>query len=395
VLGPRIHTLSLVNTPENPAENLAATGDLDVRQPLVVQGAGRNASIVDGNDLDRVFELHNVDDVSMSGLTVRDGRVQGRGAGIAQHGGSLELRRATIRSNGRLVGGGNGGGIFSSGDLVVISTIVASNRASDGGGIALDDDGNTPSLTLRRSRLIANRAQEDGGGLEIERSTGKIYLSTVAGNRAVTADGGGIENDRSNLKIVRTTISGNRTGTDNGGGIANDQGTLRVYNSTISGNFATNKGGGIDNRFGSTLRLRRSTVVDNRAGVSGGGIANRTAAGETAGLARLEGTIVARNTPRNCGGGIAPISLGWNLSSDATCNLTLGSDLPSTAPGLGALANNGGPTLTHLPAAGSPALDSGIPAPGVDQRGVTRPQGPASDIGAVERRRSRGIAPTR
>jgi hypothetical protein len=56
---------------------------------------------------------------------------------------------------------------------------------------------------------------------------------------------------------------------------------------------------------------------------------------------------------------------------------------------LGALADNGGPTRTHLPATNSPLIDKvttancGV-AGGVDQRGVARPAGPACDIGAVE-----------
>jgi hypothetical protein len=65
-------------------------------------------------------------------------------------------------------------------------------------------------------------------------------------------------------------------------------------------------------------------------------------------------------------------------------------------PMLGPLANNGGPTLTHLPLVGSPALhtgdsslaihpDSGLPFPN-DQRGAGFPRflGVAVDIGAVE-----------
>ena len=49
------------------------------------------------------------------------------------------------------------------------------------------------------------------------------------------------------------------------------------------------------------------------------------------------------------------------------------------------LADNGGPTPTIALVAGSPAIDAGaatcVPT---DQRGVTRPQGPACDIGAFE-----------
>ncbi|MEZ5209162.1 MAG: choice-of-anchor Q domain-containing protein [Acidimicrobiales bacterium] len=54
--------------------------------------------------------------------------------------------------------------------------------------------------------------------------------------------------------------------------------------------------------------------------------------------------------------------------------------------GLGPLADNGGPTLTRLPAPGSPLLDRAVGTCGpADQRGLPRPQGPACDTGAVER----------
>ncbi len=53
---------------------------------------------------------------------------------------------------------------------------------------------------------------------------------------------------------------------------------------------------------------------------------------------------------------------------------------------LGALADNGGPTLTHALLPGSPALDAGNDAAcsATDQRGVSRPQGAHCDIGAYE-----------
>lgn len=78
----------------------------------------------------------------------------------------------------------------------------------------------------------------------------------------------------------------------------------------------------------------------------------------------------------------------FDLVSDATCGLPAA---PSAL--LGPLADNGGPTLTHLPGLGSPAIDA-IPAGtaglcdrtlATDQRGAVRPQGTACDIGSVER----------
>jgi hypothetical protein len=55
-------------------------------------------------------------------------------------------------------------------------------------------------------------------------------------------------------------------------------------------------------------------------------------------------------------------------------------------PLLGPLQNNGGLTFTHALLLGSPAINAGGAADTTpfDQRGVPRPQGPASDIGAYE-----------
>ena len=90
---------------------------------------------------------------------------------------------------------------------------------------------------------------------------------------------------------------------------------------------------------------------------------------------------------------------GYNYSDDAgpsdNCNLNASTDKVGAGnnPLLGALANNGGPTQTLLPQTGSPLIDAiptstcgSGPSAGIttDQRGVTRPQGPACDIGAVE-----------
>jgi hypothetical protein len=74
-----------------------------------------------------------------------------------------------------------------------------------------------------------------------------------------------------------------------------------------------------------------------------------------------------------------------NVLTDATC-FAGASDLVVADAGLGPLADNGGPTLTHALLAGSPAIDAaddGI-CPATDQRGVTRPQGAACDVGAYE-----------
>ena len=95
----------------------------------------------------------------------------------------------------------------------------------------------------------------------------------------------------------------------------------------------------------------------------------------------------------NCGPASDDVSAGYNVADDDSCSLGGTGDQEGVADvGLGALGDNGGPTPTMLPQAGSVLLDVIPPADcrttdaelGTDQRGITRPQGTGCDIGAVE-----------
>ena len=85
-------------------------------------------------------------------------------------------------------------------------------------------------------------------------------------------------------------------------------------------------------------------------------------------------------------------SLGGNVDDDDSCRLAAPDDRPGGDPALEPLADNGGPTLTHMPLAGSDAIDFGTGAvcPPSDQRGYGRgvdgdgDEQPACDSGAVE-----------
>jgi hypothetical protein len=96
---------------------------------------------------------------------------------------------------------------------------------------------------------------------------------------------------------------------------------------------------------------------------------------------RLRNAIVSANTPSACA---QVTGLGGDIAfPDATCPGALVAD-----PLLTTLASHGGVTPTFALQAGSPAIDA-VPATGAgcdatDQRGVTRPQGPACDAGAYE-----------
>ena len=168
------------------------------------------------------------------------------------------------------------------------------------------------------------------------------------------------------MTITNSTFSSNSAG-DGGGGAIMNKGTLTITNSTISGNSA----GGIG---------------------SGGGIRNN-------GTATVKNTIVANNIAGFLGPDCNGIfnSDGNNLIEDSSfcTGFTNGQngDITGVDPVLDALADNGGPTLTHALLEGSPAVDA-VPVADCteieggaltnDQRGIDRPQGDACDIGAFE-----------
>lgn len=117
-------------------------------------------------------------------------------------------------------------------------------------------------------------------------------------------------------------------------------------------------------------------LASNSASNIGGGIQANS-------LTSLKNTIIANNTGGNCSLTVA--NGGTNLQFPGT---TCGAGITSADPVLSALANNGGPTQTHaLTSSSTAAIDhatTGCPPPATDQRGVSRPQGSACDIGSFE-----------
>ncbi|MEL6856044.1 MAG: CHAT domain-containing protein [Cyanobacteria bacterium J06607_13] len=166
-------------------------------------------------------------------------------------------------------------------------------------------------------------------------------------------------------------------------------GTSELVNSTLSANTASNDGGAV-NSYGTAaaLAVRNSTLSQNVANRAGGGIHESGTQG-----ARLQNTIVAGNTSQDASDVKGTFEdNGNNLigSADAATGFTasalVGTSAARLDPGLAPLADNGGPTKTHLLLASSAAIDAGAAdnLPTVDQRGGPRFVGTAVDIGAVE-----------
>jgi hypothetical protein len=229
---------------------------------------------------------------------------------------------------------------------------------------------------------------------------GDLDLDQVTLTGGYSAGGGGWNMTGGAAVITNSTITGNFA--TNGGGLGNNAGVLTLQNSTVSYNtaFGDRTGGGIFSIGGARTDIFFSTIYENQAsgnpGFEGRGDAIADAFNPPFST-QVRNSILASPT-QGAGGacyGFSPgafVSLGYNIADDATCGLSGTGDLNSTDPMLGPLSNNGGPTRTHLPLTGSPALNAvplsacvlpGIPAT-ADQRGISRPQGAACDIGAVD-----------
>ena len=233
-------------------------------------------------------------------------------------------------------------------------------------------------MALTRTQVLGNEAGECGGGLYVSNGSVTLTGGQVRDN-AATGVGWGDAGGGMYLSLGSATLSSvpivENTAQD-GGGFFNWGGTLTLVNATVSHNAATNDGGGLYGGIGTTV-LTYTTVASNTAMGRGGGVLADT------GVAALGNTVLAYNDPSNCEGILT--SSGHNLESGTTCGLNATGDITGTDPLLAPLAEDGG-TLVHALVKDSPAIDEGLclVEPAIDQRGVSRPQGDACDIGAYE-----------
>src|SRR6266567_1486409 len=58
-------------------EDAAATGDLDITDAVTIAGAGAGSVIIDGNGIDRVFDVFANGTTTISGVTIRNGNPGG------------------------------------------------------------------------------------------------------------------------------------------------------------------------------------------------------------------------------------------------------------------------------------------------------------------------------
>jgi CSLREA domain-containing protein len=334
------------------------TGDFDVTASVLIQGATPAGSTqIDLAQHDRAFDVQA--QPSPVNLSLQDLQIQ----------------------NGSVVG--NGGAIRADdpdGALSLDTVAILNSSATDLGGAITRDTTSTGTTTLTDSEFESNHAGDDGGA---------IFRSAPSAN--------GIQ-----MNIRRSLFAANTSGAKGGAVYQQGNGTseneANYANDTFSGNSAVEGGGAIGlGNPAPSAQLRFVTLADNSTPAAstpttGGGAIFADAIQDVIGL---QGTILAHNlasgVDSSCAGpgSFSDAGLGYDIETANTCHLT-GTSLVNSDPLLAPLAENGGPTGTRGLYDGSPAIDR-VPtgaacasATGVDQRGTTRPVGPACDVGAFE-----------
>jgi Chlamydia polymorphic membrane protein (Chlamydia_PMP) repeat len=337
------------------------------------------------------------------------------GAAIYEDGGSLVVVHCTFTHNnaaqsGEDVAGGAIVGLGSS-TLVVEDSVFSDNSASNGGAIGTQDE----SVTIVNSTFSNNKANGTGGNPGNGGDGGAMSYDgahipwTMCGdtftNNTAYQQGGAIfrvgYNDEP-VNIDRCTFDGNSVNMTNGiaGGIYLEDVTITMSATTISHNSA-NYGAGFWAGETSIANLTNVTIADNTANMGGGvwfanpmsgtflnvTIADNVCTGLFSGASvTLQNCLVAGNTVGSmCGEGESQCDtmhpgVGANMQTTGTPNCT--SSVIVSDPKLGALQNNGGPTTTMAPAAGSPAIGKGTSCPAEDQRG--QPRKTPCTLGAYE-----------
>jgi predicted outer membrane repeat protein len=356
----------------------ASAGDLAVLDPVDISGAGAAQTIILASHDDRHFAI------SSAGVTIRrlrlDGGRQGNGGAIL-HNGGMTLEDAILTNNQASI---DGGAIRSaSGSMMLLRRVQFVGNSAQGQGGAISSG--TPGVTVVESLFEDNSAQSGGaiGGREIH-----VRDSVFSGNSAVLS-GGAIDGvsgcSCSWVSVSGSTFVGNTVGSKSFGGALNLPHPFEVRLSTFSANSA-GAGGAIrvDNgSLGGPYLIAASTFAGNSAQAGSAVFLSAPASTDL----ELSNNLIA-GTCASAGAGSGVIDGLGNVEGPGdTCNLDAG-NIVGAAPAqfaLAPLADNGGPTPTHLPGGGSIVTGAGLDASctQLDQRGLVREDGDC-DAGSVE-----------
>lgn len=341
-----------------PNDDFNSSGDFDVRKTngaVVFRGNGRLGSgtetIIDGNNLDRVFDVKELTHIFFEDMVIRGGETlagtggSDHGAGIRTNGGVIVTNEVDVVDNYSARGGGNvGGGIYvtnsvtRAGGLFMTDSTVSQNIADDhGGGIYVSGAMQSQSvINLDNVTIASNEASNsdsgaDGGGIYFtgQRNVAIFNDVTIHDNNS-RDDGGGFifVGSENQVFFNNSAITGNSVSRiDRGGGTAGPDETMApdTMHSILQIADYTERssdrdgGGGLtagtnnyfsftDTTFGGALDTSGTLTVVHFDGVGGGGSVGGTIPFEIGELVTFSGgatgtieeiVVTARNSPGN------------------------------------------------------------------------------------------------
>jgi len=329
--------------------------------------------------------------VTASAIRAAEARGGAGGVGGSGGGGGSGGFDGQDGSGGDGAGGGIGGpahGAAVAGPALIERTEVAGCLTAGGAGGGGGDGGSTFDGNTGASGNGGPGGDVTGAVASLGGTPTRVVNSTISGNAATAGNAGDAGSAGSASTVIGVAFGNNGDGGDGGdalgGGFGSADGTaVEIAHTTVAFNQVTAGDGGLG---GTSETFSAGDGADGDPGTAAGAGVH--------GVASLFSSVVSNNGGADqCGGTIT--SFDFNLSSDASCNLTEADDQPSE-PGaaLGTLADNGGPALpgggaprTHALSTASAAEDRGdcgSPPVATDQRGTARPQKAACDAGAYE-----------
>ncbi len=306
------------------------------------------------------IEIQGNSNVTITNSSGEEAKIKGgyaeNGGGVNIHEGSTAtIEHVTLEDN---KAGTDGGAIYNRGHLIMNDCVIIDCEAKDtGGGIY---NTNTGYFELDGVTITQCTAKNDGGAMNLRlKQESTIRNSSFTHNESKKEDGGAIslDSDGKILLIYDTVISDN-TCEDNGGGIDVEDGTLKLYGVTLARNSATNGGGvyfdGGSHDFITVFDYSKTSIFDqNYASKDGGALYNKNStltieggtfsqnvAGKSGGALRLydgtttisSGTFTANETQKDHGGAIYS-------GNDAVLNLHGGTFSSNVAQGCGGAIN--------------------------------------------------------
>lgn len=289
------------------SNDLGASGQQRIvveNKDVTIELAGHkmDRALTSKEDQGNVFKVSG----SSGKLTIKDtvetgvitgGYADGDGGGIyVTSGATLTVAGGSVQGNNA---SNDGGGIYvSNAELVMTGGSVSNNTAGDnGGGIYTTD---SAVLSLENAEITYNTSKNAGGGLNIHlKENAALKGCLIAYNQTEDSNGGGLVMNASGktLTLDKTTVK-NNAADDAGGGIYIDAGTVEMKGGTVNGNTAED-GGGVYISSSDTFIMTQNAVVSNNVTTkqSGGGI---TCKGDLS----ITGAAVKNNHSAKHGGGI-------------------------------------------------------------------------------------------